>query len=151
MKVSLIVLIVFSALIVSSCDSGVSSPRGFSLPEGNVESGEQIFVKYQCLSCHTLEGFDPSGIEQSIEKPVSLGGARRQTTTYAELVTSIIHPSHKLARGLLKDITDESGKSKMRIYNDIMTVKELTDLVVFLETKYTIEPYYHTPYAHYPL
>ncbi|WP_205626095.1 hypothetical protein [Photobacterium aquae] len=30
----------------------------FTLPPGDAKRGEALFLKYQCLSCHSLEGFE---------------------------------------------------------------------------------------------
>jgi sulfur-oxidizing protein SoxX len=58
--------------------------------------------------------------------------------TYADLVTSIINPSHKLSRGFDNNTVTTEGESQMRSYNEYMTVEELTDIVTFLESKYEI-------------
>ena len=70
--------------------------------------------------------------------------------TYAELVTSVINPSHRIASGYSADeLTDEAGDSKMRNYNDIMTVTDLIDLVAFLESHYELTGYPETHYVRY--
>jgi sulfur-oxidizing protein SoxX len=65
------------------------------------------------------------------------------------LVTSIINPLHKIAKGYELDSITESGMSKMRNYNDIMTVTELVDLVTYLQPHYKVKPYEYTPYGRY--
>lgn len=71
---------------------------------------------------------------------VVLGGGVSRVKTYGELVTSIINPSHKLARGFPPHrVSDESG-SLMSPYNDVMTVTELINLVAFLQTRYEVKP-----------
>ncbi|MFT5573936.1 MAG: sulfur-oxidizing protein SoxX [Cryomorphaceae bacterium] len=123
------------------------SDRDFSLPEGNVESGKVVFSNLQCIACHTLEGFEDTGIKRTLS--VELGGEKTRPYTYAELVTSIINPSHKLASGYAKESVSIEGVSKMRNYNDVMTVSELIDLVTFLESKYSLKPITRTEYAAY--
>lgn len=93
---------------LSGCDR---SSQSFSLPQGNVEQGEQVFVKYQCLSCHTMAGYetDTENLPGSMETPVVLGGQVSRIRTYPELVTSVINPSHRLAEGY----EAESGQSVM--------------------------------------
>mgnify|MGYP000152971917 CR=1 FL=1 len=149
MKLPLILLIALSALLVS-CDLGPDAPRGFSLPEGNVEKGKLVFTKYQCLACHSLEGFEPaSDIVDNPELSIRLGGKSTRVKTYAELLTSVINPSHKLARGYRKDKIQQDGISKMTVYNDVMTVTELVDLVTFLQTNYELVPYQRSKYHAY--
>jgi len=150
MKTILYAVVAFLALTqVSGCDQGAHSPRGFSLPEGDVEAGQKAFMTHQCLSCHTLEGMQDSTLTLELQKAVELGGESVRVTTYAELVTSIINPSHKLSRGYKLNITNEQGRSKMRNYNDVLTVTELVDLVTFLQPHYKVKPITYTHYGQY--
>lgn len=147
MKV-LIIVICISCLF--SCARGPESPYGFSLPEGNSKHGEQVFLTYNCLACHSLKGYESENVKTEITRRVALGGDSKKVTTYAELLTSVINPSHKLAEGYsLEEISDENGKSKMWNYNDIMKVSELIDLVAFLQPHYTIKPFTQTEYTIY--
>ncbi|XPF95021.1 c-type cytochrome [Colwellia sp. RE-S-Sl-9] len=132
-----------------SCDLGPESPRGFSFPKGDINQGKAVLVKYQCLACHQIKGIEP---EEGINNPdlnVVLGGKSTKVKTYAELVTSIINPSHKIARGYPRDVVTIDGKSKMTNFNDVMTVTELVNLVTFLESHHELIPYRHTDYQYY--
>lgn len=145
-----IILTILSIIMVAGCDLGPQSPRGFSLPEGNAEQGELVLQKYQCLSCHIIEDTKP--LASTINHPdfaIRLGGKSTKVTTYAELLTSIINPSHKLAKGYPLASILEKGVSKMKIYNDVMTVSELVNLVTFLQGKYQLVPYRNTNYQYY--
>jgi len=53
-------------------------------------------------------------------------------------VTSIINPSHKLARGYPIEQVTNNGQSKMPNYNGYMTVQELIDIVSFLQPHYDV-------------
>ncbi|MCA9231605.1 MAG: hypothetical protein KDA57_13220 [Planctomycetales bacterium] len=79
---------------------------------------------------------------------VALGGKVSQIKTYGELVTSIINPSHRFAKGYTPGEVAVEGESKMTNYNDVMTVSQLIDLVAFLQAHYEIREYEPT---HYPL
>ncbi len=147
---TLMLCIVFTCLVLSACDSGVNASRGFSLPQGDPEAGKLVFVKYQCLSCHTLNGFE-SYPEHDIATPVTLGGISPKVTTYAQLVSSIINPSHVIARKYRPAPHEQQIVSPMRNYNDVMTVTELTDLVVFLQPFYKVKPNHYTPYSQYTM
>jgi hypothetical protein len=138
------------SLTLFSCDKGVDSPRGFSLPKGNIETGKAVFLKYECLACHTLKGVVDNRIVKQKDIAITLGGAKTQIVTYAELVTSIINPSHKFSNQHLPKVKTSAGKSKMKVFNDVMTVTELVDLVSFLQTNYTLTPYKKTKYQYYP-
>jgi sulfur-oxidizing protein SoxX len=56
------------------------------------------------------------------------------------LLTSVINPSHKIYPNLNPDVTTLDGQSKMPIFNDVMTVTELVDLVTFLQPYYKVLP-----------
>ncbi|PKH06065.1 c-type cytochrome [Moritella sp. Urea-trap-13] len=149
MKNLLLSMLTAAALILTGCESGVDSPSGFSLPEGDVTKGEAVFVKYQCLSCHQMEGVTPTDVVNNPELSVKLGGKTSGIKTYAELVTSVINPSHKIAKGYPKSLLQVDGVSKMKNYNDVMTVGELADLVFFLQSNYELTPYPRTQYRYY--
>ncbi len=123
-------------LFASACEYGVESSKTIVLPDGNAEHGQALFVNLQCTACHTIRGLDLP--QSEVERPFefALGGSVTRVKSYAELVTSVINPSHTLARGFRGDNSYQDGKSPMTIYNDVMTVTELVDLVAFLQTRY---------------
>ncbi len=150
MKILSLLLGLFILMSLSGCDMGPKSGYGFTLPEGDVERGQQAFVQLQCNSCHVVQG--NAQIKQS-DKPelsIRLGGKVTHIQTYGELVTSIINPSHKLAKGYpVSMITSAPGTSRMKNYNEAMTVNQLVDLVAFLQAQYELKPYdpsYYRPY-----
>lgn len=167
-KLKMLLTLIFVFLLftlVSGCDDGVNSPRGFSLPVGDAARGEIAFKTFKCLACHKVEGMaaEPSpvlanedGDLKDLETPVTLGGDVTRAKTYADLVTSIINPSHRIAKDYHneqrypKTKYDENGVSKMKVYNDVMSVTQLIDIVTFLETKYHLLPYRSTDYGMYP-
>jgi sulfur-oxidizing protein SoxX len=128
-------LITFFALV--GCDRDPMSERGFSLPEGDADSGREAFLYMQCNQCHTIEGEVLPAIPGA-EPYVELGGTVTRVKTYGELVTAIINPSHKLAEGYAKELVSEDGVSNMYVYNRHMTVQELIDLVAFLQPHYDV-------------
>lgn len=123
-------------LFLVGCDTGPKSPRGFSLPDGDVTAGQTVFVELDCVGCHTVKGTElgaPAG-GRAIE--VELGGKVHRVRTYGELVTAIIHPSHDLAKGYDPAEVSRDGESLMSSKNDVMTVQQLIDLVAFLQSTY---------------
>jgi len=138
---ALLTAVIFCGLI--ACDSGPRSPVGFLLPEGDVEQGKATFLELQCNACHTVDGVDlpPPLIIPNPSATVVLGGQVFEIRTDGYLVTSIINPSHELARGLnKKQITTSTGESRMPDFSEIMTVHQLIDLVAFLHSRYTFVP-----------
>ena len=123
---------------IVGCTRDVTSPAGFRLPDGDAANGRDVFVYMQCHQCHTLAGEEFPALPLSDPPYVALGGPVTRVKTYSELVTAIINPSHKLADGYAAEIVSNDDESKMYVYNDHMTVKELTDLVMFLQPHYDV-------------
>lgn len=136
--------------LVVGCQPSPKSSKGFSLPDGDPVVGEKLFRQFQCYECHSIAGVEMPQPEDATVKIVRLGGKVGQVKTYGELVTSIINPSHRLARGYVSAQTgdEEEQKSPMRNYSDEMTVSELIDIVAFLQSHYELMQYEPT---HYPL
>lgn len=150
MKNLILTILVITVAGISGCDKGADSPRGFNLPEGNAEQGKLVLQNYQCLSCHIVSDVEP--LPDLIDDPdfsIRLGGKSTRVKTYADLLTSVINPSHKFARGYPLKAVQEDGVSKMEVYNDVMTVTELVDLVTFLQGQYELEPYRRYEYHSY--
>ena len=134
----------------TGCAPGPKSAKGFTLPDGDPERGQVAFTAFRCHDCHTVAGVELPEGEKTDQPIVRLGGEVPRIKTYGELVTSIINPSHRLATGYAKSlVSDEEGESKMKNYNDAMTVSQLIDLVAFLQSHYELEPYEPTTYPHY--
>lgn len=136
-------------LLLTACDFG-SQSSGFTLPAGNAVSGQTVFQQQQCTDCHTVKGVEFEASEVQPLMALELGGEMRKVYTYGELTTSIINPSHKISSRFPKDSLVANGESKMRNYNDVLTVAELIDLVAFLEAHYELKPYQATRYGPMP-
>ncbi|HSG58910.1 MAG TPA: c-type cytochrome [Woeseiaceae bacterium] len=137
---SFLVLLIALAAMLSGCDDErTMSERGFRLPEGNAAAGREAFLYMHCNQCHTIKGQELPTVP-GFEPYVELGGPVTRVKTYGELVTSVINPSHKLADGYAEEVVSENGKSKMYYYNGFMTVQELTDIVMFLQSHYDLVP-----------
>lgn len=127
-------------LVVAGCDLATRSSQSFVLPEGNAENGQSVFVSLGCTVCHTVKDVDLPAPEVTGPVMVRLGGRVAKVKSYGELVSSIINPSHRLARGFRRDIGSRDDESPMTVYNDIMTVTQLIDLVAFLQSEYEVIP-----------
>lgn len=134
--------------VLASCEKGIDSPKGFSLPEGDPEAGKLVFVKHQCLSCHSIADLEDDSVEHEHEPPIALSSNSAIVKTYAELVTSIINPSHRKSRGAQWVTIDENRHSVMPVYNDVLTVSELIDVVSYIQPYYKVTPW---PYTVYPI
>ncbi len=135
-----------SLALTAGCDAGPKSAAGFRLPDGDPEAGEATFLALQCNSCHVISNYElpPPAEEGPVQ--VTLGGEVTRVKTYGELVTSIINPSHKLVRWYPEEEVSEEGKSMMPAFNDRMTVRQLINLVAFLQPHYdVVVPRYEYP------
>ena len=135
------------ALVLAACQPPSSDT--LVLPEGDVAKGSELFVEFRCNACHSVRGVELPDPVAEREHHFVLGGQR--TKAYAELVTSVINPSHRVAIGYRRAPLDTDDGSPMAVYNDVMTVTELVDLVAFLQAQYKVERkprYRYVPYEY---
>ena len=144
--ISLLVAILLS--LVTACEPDRRSSKGLYLPKGSIENGELAFIDLKCNKCHTVANVDlPAfSLETSLIN-IQLGGEVSRVKSYGELVTAIINPKHTVSaeylKQLSKDAKEENRGSPMPSFNDEMTVTQLIDLVMFLDSQYTrFMPYY---------
>lgn len=133
------------ALLLSGC----ASINHFALPEGDPEDGRQAFISLGCVACHSAHDAEHrpdmgTGIHFSL-------GSMTRDVSYVELVTSIINPSHRIAFPEGADTIDKKQVSKMPVFNDVMTVRQLADIVRYLSPQYEmlVVPDVEYPYFDY--
>jgi hypothetical protein len=127
------VAIVSCALILEACAAQLGT--GFHLPQGDALRGRDAFIALACQSCHTVEGERPplTGPEAG---SVILGGDTARVKTYGDLVTSIVNPSHEVAR----KYRHRDSLMTYAYLNDVITVQQLIDIVAFLQDAYEVVP-----------
>jgi len=145
-RITFSIIPLLAVAMFSGCERDYMSERGFSLPEGNAIAGKETFLYMQCNECHTIKGMDLPKVPLSDPPFVELGGEVSKVKTYGDLVTSIINPSHKIAKGYPVEEVSNDGESKMYNYNGFMTVQELVDIVMFLQPHYEVV----IPHSAYP-
>lgn len=134
-KVLAIVAILGTTL---ACNAGRHSSAGFRLPpDGDAVRGKVAFVAAGCGTCHAVSGVDLPRPTVQPPVPVVLGGEVEHVMTDGYLVASIIYPSYELANYPKGEITI-GGKSRMPDYADKLTVRQLTDIVAFLQSRYVV-------------
>jgi hypothetical protein len=125
--------------VLAAC-GGRHSPAGFRLPEnGDVERGKAAFVALKCYGCHTVANVEMPP-PTSVGLPVPLGGTVYEVRTDGYLVTSIIHPSHAVAHPRQGAVLAPEAESHMPDFSRDMTVRQLVDLVAFLQSTYELAP-----------
>ena len=131
-----------AATVVVGCAYGPSFP----VQEGDAERGRQAFVDHQCHQCHSVSGIDLPALAGAGPIHLQLGGEIVSVKTYAELITSIINPNHVIADAYREQLFLEAAvpiDSPMPLPDiDRMTVRQLIDIVTFLDSRYVmIEDY----------
>ena len=135
----MLTIILAGAFLLGACDREARmASTGFRLPDGDPQAGREAFIYMQCHQCHTIEGMELPIIPGQEPPYVELGGKVTAVKTYGQLITAVIYPSHKLARGYAEEVVSEEGVSNMYVYNEHMTVQELIDIVMFLQPQYDV-------------
>lgn len=131
-----IIIVALALFLLQACNP---ESRGFNLPPGNAENGKATFTSLECNNCHRVDGVvEWNGGDEASPINIRLGGPTTRVKTYGDLVTSIIHPSHKISQSWKPETKTEDGGSRMRNYNDVILVTDLIDLVEFLQSEYEI-------------
>jgi mono/diheme cytochrome c family protein len=126
------------AMLLAGCSGDPHSPAGFRLASsGDVARGKQVFLELQCVECHQVADVNLSVPTTQNRVPVVLGGEVDRQMADGYLVTSIINPSFVVARRYPADQKTAQGRSPMPNYEEL-TVRELTDLVAFLQSHYRV-------------
>ena len=147
MKTTFILAVAAIGLVAAGCKKDLTSTRSFRLPAGDAVSGQTAFVSLKCVECHTVDGVDLPKPTAAPEKVLVLGGKVARPRTYGDLLTSIIHPNYSLSDAIPVRERKKMGKSPMKEVNDVMTVKQLLDLVAFIQPRYSQpEPFYEMEY-----
>lgn len=136
-RAALLAVPLLVAVLLASCQADPKSPAGFRLPDGDVERGRVAFVALGCPTCHAVPGADVPPPTATTVSPVTLGGEVSIVKTDGELVTSILLPSHRIAPVVAAELQKLGGVSPMPPnYQDAMTVRQLVDVVAFLQSRY---------------
>jgi len=141
MKAILGLFLAAVVILMTGCPDNVKSTRRFQLPQGSADAGKAAFVALNCTECHTVVGVTdlpkPTAAPESV---IALGGEVARMRTVGDLLTSIVHPSFSLSEKMKLPAGKEPVKSPMRDVNEVMTVKQMIDLITFLHPKYTQLP-----------
>lgn len=130
-----LVLIVFGDVTpAGAAESRLPRNWRFALPSGTAAAGEQVFVKMECYSCHTVAGKrfgDPAQNPGGIGPDLTAAHAGLPREYLAE---SIVNFERYIAHGQYKKgYVAADGTSRMGDYNDLLTIRDLLDLVEFLK------------------
>jgi mono/diheme cytochrome c family protein len=119
--------------VVRAQPAPAQAPIVVSLPRGDVAAGKAAFAAMRCFTCHEVAG---SGFPKPVATPptsVPLGG-KGAAPSEAKLVTDIITPSHAISGDPSR--TMSGGVSRMGDFTYVLTVRQLVDLVAYLQSLY---------------
>lgn len=149
MKFSVIRVVVgvLCALTLVACKTYPDYSGDFRFPilRGDIARGQKAFMDMGCPVCHRVDGIDLPENSQLRPITVNLGGELMFAKTYGDLVTSILNPDHVLSEHYLEQLPQEqrSAQNSSPMYvNPDMKVTELIDIVVFLNSRYSLLPGY---------
>lgn len=138
--------VVLGMPLVAGCAGATSF--GFPADQGDIVAGRQAFIDHRCHQCHSIadERLPPlAGADRPI---LELGGPTSIVRGYADLTTSIINPNHAISERyrdqqllLNTEIPLESPMPRPNL--NTMSVRQLIDIVAFLDSKYqlTVDDY----------
>jgi mono/diheme cytochrome c family protein len=109
-------------------DHGTPEGWKFAWPQGDPVKGREVFVKFECYSCHEVRGEKFPAPSGDIGPELSMMGPLHGVEYFAE---AIINPNATIQKGKGYEAAD--GASKMPSYNDLATVQEVIDLVAYLK------------------
>ncbi|MCG3176559.1 MAG: hypothetical protein MOGMAGMI_01517 [Candidatus Omnitrophica bacterium] len=114
------------------CLSAAAEEPVLTVPvDGNPLAGRAAFKRLQCSACHRVLG-DADLPEPISGVPAPVLGGLNAVRTRQELVLAITRPSHEFAPGFAPA---ENGLSPMRNFSEVMTVRQLADVVAYLEAR----------------
>jgi L-cysteine S-thiosulfotransferase len=121
---------------------------GFPVEQGNIEAGRQAFIDHRCHQCHSVAGVRLPELAGASSPLFELGGETSTLKAYSELVTSIINPDHRISERYREEVLRQAGPplaSPMPMAHiETMTVRQLIDLVAFLDSRYVLIDDYET-------
>ncbi len=132
-------LLLILTFVVGSvgCATARDTAKGFRLADnGDASRGKAAFLEFVCTTCHEVQG---AYLPRPTGQPVKLGGPVMAEPSDGYLVTAIINPTYHAARYPAVNAT-ESGHPRMPEFASRMTVQQLTDIVTYLQSRYSLRP-----------
>ena len=129
-------------LSLATLTTGCADTPSFRFPaeRGDIDNGRQAFVDLRCHACHSVSGITLPDVAGAGSVQLQLGGETAVAKSYAELMTSIINPDHVISERYREQQRLDAVvplDSPMPVPPiDNMTVRQLIDLVAFLESRY---------------
>lgn len=134
-SMNLLTILAFAG-VLASCANSRDPAKGFRLAgSGDPQRGKAAFVEFGCATCHAVQG--ATNLPSSTVQPIVLGGTVMVEPSDGYLVTAIINPAfHRSTYPSAKNAA--KGHIAMPEFAGRMTVQQLTDIVVYLKTRYAL-------------
>jgi sulfur-oxidizing protein SoxX len=136
-----VVLVVAGPALVAGCASGALF--GFPIDQGDIPAGREAFIDHRCHQCHSIADERLPALAGADRPILELGGPTTMVRSYADLTTSIINPNHTISeryrdQQLLSNTEIPLDSPMPRPNIDTMSVRQLIDIVAFLDSKYRL-------------
>jgi L-cysteine S-thiosulfotransferase len=129
-------------IVMLTTGCAYNSSFGFPVERGRINEGRQAFIDHQCHQCHSVAGVRFPELAGASLPILELGGESSVVQSFAGLVTSIINPNHVISDRYREQLGLNAAvplESPMPIpHIDTMTVRQLIDLVTFLDSRYEL-------------
>lgn len=129
-------------MLLSSLVALGDEAKPFRLPAGNPDSGREAFVGLRCIHCHGVKGVDLQHPELYRRCRIDLADAPRFVTDSQSLILAIANPRHVTQErygAVLSIVERDRFEPFMPDFSSRITVRQLMDLVAFLEQFYQQE------------
>ncbi len=119
------------------CATARNESKGFHLADnGDARRGKAAFLEFQCNTCHEVRG---ANLPRPTIQRIALGGSVMVEPSDGYIVTAIIDPAYHAA--LYPIPSDPTAPPpRMPEFASRMTVQQLTDIVVYLKSRYALAP-----------
>jgi mono/diheme cytochrome c family protein len=125
-----VLVAVATALPAAEPEPATVSAITIAMPPGDPAAGREVFLELSCTTCHAVAGEDfpaPVAHHAGPELAAAVGGL-----SAGRIASSIVAPSHQVPPETLEMM--EGDLSPMGDFTEAMTVRQLIDLVAYLES-----------------
>ena len=142
MRLSRVAMVTALSLAILGTGCAYYPTFGFPVEEGSIEAGRQAFIDHRCSQCHSVAGVRLPELAGASSPLFELGGETSYVKAYSELVTSIINPDHRISERYREQIRQPAMRPQVSqmpmAHIETMTVRQLIDLVAFLDSRYIL-------------
>lgn len=142
MRAKSLIAVLLAAMTIGISGCAYTPIFGFPREAGDTAAGRQAFIDHQCHRCHSVAGERFPALAGADAPILELGGETIYVKSYADLMTSIINPDHRISERYRDQMVRRGivpvDSPMPQPHVDTMTVRQLIDLVAFLDSKYQL-------------